>query len=61
METKNIKEKIEISEETLHKLFKIHDVMGLLEEWEDYDAELKANYLFNILKNIRDKKNDKFR
>lgn len=48
-------DKIEITEELLNKLFTVYNVMEVIEEWENYDNELKAHYLFNILKEIKNK------
>lgn len=49
-------EKIEITEDTLYRLFRVYDVMHLVEEWQNYDDDLKARYLFNLIKEIHEKK-----
>lgn len=49
-------ERIEISEKTLYNLFRAYDFMHLIDEWWDLDDELKAHYLFNLLKEIYEKK-----
>ena len=49
-------EKIEITENLLYKLFRLYDLMHLIEEWWDYDDDLKAHYLFNLIKEIHEKK-----
>lgn len=54
-----MKRELKITEQTLYNLFKIYDVMELFEEWADYDDEMKAHYLFNLLKDVRDGKYEK--
>lgn len=49
-------DKIEITENTLYRLFRVYDVMHLFEEWWDLDDEQKANHLFNLIKEIHEKK-----
>ena len=49
-------DKIEITEDTLYRLFRVYDVMSLIDEWEDYNDDLKAHYLFNLIKKIHEEK-----
>ena len=48
-------ERIDISRRTLYNLFRVHDAMKLLREWEEFDEEYKADKLFNILIEIKEK------
>lgn len=51
-----MEEKIEITENMLYNLFRVYDFMHLIDEWWDYDDEMKAHYLFNLLKRIHEEK-----
>lgn len=51
------RKKVEISRLTLYNLFRVHDAMKLLKEWENLDDEYKADKLFNILIKIEEKHN----
>ena len=51
-----MEEKIEITENMLYNLFRVYDFMHLIDDWQNFDDEMKAHYLFNLLKEIYEKK-----
>lgn len=49
-------DKIEVTEGKLYNLFRVYNFISLVNEWKDYDDEVKAHYLFNLLKKIHEEK-----